>query len=57
MFSALAGMYMSAKIHCTQVKNNITKRQDQQVSAMIYKNKVNKQDETYKFRKSRLQKR
>ena len=54
MFSALAGMYMSAKIHCTQIKENVTKRQDKQVSEMIYKNKVNKKDETEKFKKSRM---
>ena len=42
MFSALAGMYMAAKVHFTQTKANLTKNQDKQVSEMLYKNKVNK---------------
>lgn len=54
MFSALAGMYMGAKLHFTQVKANVTKRQDKQVSEMIYKNKIDKQDTREKLRKSRL---
>lgn len=54
MFSALAGMYMAAKVHLTQTKANLTRHQDQQVSEMIYKNKVNKSDETTKFKKSLL---
>ena len=54
MFSALAGMYMAAKVHLSQTKANITKHQDNQVSEMIYKNKVDKSDETEKYKKSRL---
>lgn len=54
MFSALAGMYMAAKVHLTQTKANMTRHQDKQVSEMIYKNKVNKFDETEKYQKSRL---
>ena len=54
MFSALAGMFMSAKLHCTQIKTNITKRQDKQVSEVLYKNKIDKQDEKEKYRKSKL---
>ena len=54
MFSALAGMYMSAKLHFTQIKDNVTKRQDNQVSEMIYKNKIDKNDTKEKFQKSRL---
>lgn len=54
MFSALAGMYMSAKLQCAQIKNSVTKRQDNQVSEMIYRNKIDKKDEKAKFKKSRL---
>jgi hypothetical protein len=56
MFSALAGMYMAAKVQMTQAKANITKRQDKQVSEMIYRNKVDKHDETEKYKKSVLPK-
>ena len=56
MFSALAGMYMAAKVHMSQAKANITKRQDKQVSEMLYINKVNKQDEKEKYKKSVLPK-
>ena len=54
MFTALTGMYMAAKVHFMQAKANITKRQDKQVSEVIYKNKVDKQDIKEKFEKSRL---
>lgn len=54
MFSALAGMYMAAKVQFAQTKANLTKRQDKQVSEIIYKNKVNKFDETEKYQKGRL---
>ena len=56
MFTTLAGLYMSAKIHLMQTKANITKRQDQQVSEMIYHNKVNKNETKYNFNKSRMPK-
>ena len=56
MFSALAGMYMAAKVHFTQTKANLTKNQDKQVSEMLYKNKVNKSDEKEKYKKSLLPK-
>jgi len=54
MFSALAGAYMATKIHFTEMKNNITKRQDQQVSEYIYKNKVDKADNKEIYLKSKL---
>ena len=54
MFTALAGMYMAAKVHLMQAKANITRHQDQQVSEMIYKNKVDKTDETERYQKSLL---
>lgn len=54
MFSAVAGMYMAAKVHFSQMKANITKRSDKQVSEMLYKNKVDKQDTKDNYKKSRL---
>ena len=54
MLSALAGIIMAAKVHCTEIKYNFTKKQDQQISETIYKNKVDKLDETEKYEKSIL---
>ena len=54
MFSALAGMYMAAKVHMAEIKANMTRKKDPQVSEIIYKNKVDKSDETEKYEKSRL---
>ena len=54
MFSALAGMAMAAKVHFAQLKYPFTKKNDQQVSEMIYKNKVDKLEVTEKYEKSRL---
>lgn len=54
MFTALAGMYMAAKVHLMQAKANITKHQDYQVSETLYKNKVDKHDEKEKYEKSKL---
>ena len=56
MFSALAGMVMATKVHFTQMKANITKKQDNQVREFIYDNKVNKEDEKEKYEKSRMPK-
>ena len=54
MFSALAGMYMAAKLQFMQAKANISKHQNQQVSETIYRNKIDKADEKVKFKKSKL---
>ena len=54
MFSSLAGMIMAAKVHCTEIKHNITRKNDKQVSEMIYRNKIDKIGETEKYEKSRL---
>lgn len=54
MFSALAGAYMAAKVHFAEMKNNVTRKQDQQISEYIYKNKVDKADEKEKYKKSKL---
>ena len=54
MFSALAGAYMAAKVHFSEMKNNVTRKQDQQISEYIYKNKVDKADEKVKYKKSKL---
>ena len=52
--TALAGMYMSAKIHLMQAKANITRHQDQQISETVYHNKVDKKDLKENFAKSRM---
>ena len=54
MFTALAGMYMAAKVHFMQAKANITKHQDKQVSETLYHNKVDKMDAKEKFERSKL---
>ena len=54
MFSALAGMIMAAKVHCTEIKYNMTRKKDRQVSEMIYRNKIDKIGETEKYEKSCL---
>ncbi len=56
MFNALAGMYMATKLQFMQVKANMTKNQNQQVSETIYRNKIDKSDEKEKFEKSKLPK-
>lgn len=52
MFSALAGMIMSAKVHFEQMKYPVIKRQDKQVAECIYKNNIDKKDVTEKYEKS-----
>ncbi len=54
MFNALAGMYMAAKVHFMQTKANMTRHKDQQISEIIYKNKVDKNDELEKYEKTKL---
>lgn len=54
MFSALAGMVMAAKVHCAQVKTNLTKKNDAVVNEYVYKNKVDKADEKEKYKKSKM---
>lgn len=54
MFEALAASYMAMKVHFTQIKNNRTRKHDQQISEYIYKNKVDKQDKKEIFNKSKL---
>lgn len=56
MFTTLAGMYMAAKVHFTQIKTDLTRKSDQQVAETIYINKVDKIDEKEKYEKSRLPK-
>lgn len=56
MFEALAGMIMAAKIHGTQMKYPILKRQDRNVAETIYRNEVDKVGETEKYEKSRMPK-
>lgn len=52
MFEAVAGMYMAAKLQCMQMKANITRKHDQEISETIYKNKVDKNDTKEIFKKS-----
>ena len=54
MFTALAGMYMAAKVNLMQAKANISKHNNQQVSQTLYHNKVDKLDEKEKYKKSKL---
>ena len=54
MFTALAGMYMAAKVHFMQTKANMTKNQNQQVSETIYHNKIDKQDAKEKYKRGKL---
>ena len=54
MFSALAGMIMAAKVHMTQMSYPVKKHQDSQVSELIYKSKIDKDDEKNRFLKSKL---
>ena len=56
MFTTLAGMYMAAKVHFTQIKTDMTRKSDQQVAETIYINKINKIDEKEKYQKSKLPK-
>ena len=54
MFTSLAGMYMAAKVHFTQMKYSATKRRDRGVAECIYQNKVEKIEATEKYEKSRM---
>lgn len=54
MLEALAGLYMSLKIHFGQLKYPLMKRQDRAVAECIYRNEVDKIGETEKYEKSKL---
>lgn len=54
MFEALAGAYMAAKVHFAQMKYPFAKRKDRVVAEEIYKNEVQKLEETEKYEKSKL---
>ena len=56
MFSSLAGMIMATKIHFNQMKYPIMKRKDRGVAECLYKNEVEKIEETEKYEKSRMPK-
>ena len=53
MFEALAGMFMSMKLHFAQLKYPFMKRQDRAVAECIYRNEVDKIGETEKYEKSK----
>ena len=54
MFESLAGMVMATKIHFAQMKYPFIKKKDRVVAEEIYKNEVNKLEETEKYEKSKL---
>jgi hypothetical protein len=54
MFETLAGAYMAAKIHFSQLKYPYMKKRDRVVAEEIYKNEVNKIEEYEKYEKSKL---
>ncbi len=54
MFEAMAGMIMATKIHFSQMKIPFIKKRDRIVAEEIYKNEVNKLEETEKYEKSQL---
>lgn len=54
MIESMAGMIMATKIHFSQMKYPIDKKKDRVVAEEIYKNEVNKLEETEKYEKSRL---
>ena len=54
MIYALGAMWMNTKINFEEMKYPIMKRQDRVVAEEIYKNKVNKLEETEKYKKSKL---
>ena len=54
MFESLAGMVMATKIHFAQMEIPFIKKKDRIVAEEIYKNKVNKIEETEKYEKSRM---
>ena len=54
MFEAMAGMVMATKIHFAQMNIPFIKKRDRIVAEEIYKNKVNKLEETEKYEKSKL---
>ena len=49
MFEAMAGMIMATKIHFAQMKIPFIKKKDRIVAEEIYKNEVNKLEETEKY--------
>ena len=54
MFEAMAGMIMATKVHFSQMKYPIVKKNDRVVAEEIYKNEVNKLEEEEKYEKSNV---
>ena len=54
MFEAMAGMIMATKIHFAKMIIHFIKKKDRIVAEEIYKNEVNKLEETEKYEKSKL---
>ncbi len=53
MLEAMAGMIMATKVHFSQIKLPLTKR-DTVVKETLYRNEINKLEETEKYEKSKL---
>ena len=54
MFETVAGIYMATKIHFAQMKYPFAKKRDRIIAEEIYKNEINKIEETEKYEKSKL---
>lgn len=54
MFEALAGSIMAMKVHFSQMKLPLMKRQDRVVAETIYRNNVDKVEVTEKYEKSKM---
>ena len=54
MLESLAGRVMATKIHFAQMQIPFIKKRDRIFAEEIYKNKVNKLEETEKYEKSKL---
>lgn len=54
MFESLAGYYMAMKVHFAQINYPFMKRKDRIVAEEIYRNEINKLEESEKYEKSKL---
>ena len=54
MFESLAGMVMATKMHFAQMKYPFIKRKDRVVAESLYRNEVEKIEQTEKYEKSKM---
>ena len=54
MFESLAGYYMAMKVHFAQMNYPFMRRKDRIVAEEIYRNEINKLEESEKYEKSKL---